>query len=91
MARDNMGHSEIQMTLEGYSRTWWNERKSDVTAVVEMVMNSDPKDVNQRQSELGERRLLLEPEPEDAAIGTPSGTLAPKVVHVQPANSTVNY
>ena len=24
VARDNMGHSEIAMTLEGYSRTWWD-------------------------------------------------------------------
>lgn len=91
VARDNMGHSEIQMTLEGYSRTWWDERKSAVTAVVEMVMNSDPKDDNQQQKEAGERRLLFQPEPEEIAIGTPSGTLAPKVVQMQPANSSVNY
>ncbi len=91
VARDNMGHSEIQMTLEGYSRTWWDERKSAVSAVVEMVMNSDPKDDDQRQKEVGARRLLFQPEPEEAAIGTPNGTLAPKVVHVQAAHSTVHY
>src|SRR5581483_9189679 len=35
VARDNMGHSEICMTLEGYSRTWWDERRSAVSAVVD--------------------------------------------------------
>jgi len=86
VARDNMGHSEIPMTLEGYSRTWWDERKSAVTAVVDMVMNSDPNDDNKRQMDAGERRLLFQPEPEEDAIGTP----APKVLHAQPAESTVN-
>jgi site-specific recombinase XerD len=27
VARANMGHSEIPMTLEGYRRTWWDERE----------------------------------------------------------------
>jgi hypothetical protein len=56
-----------------------------------MVMNSDPKDDNQRQREVLERRLLFQPEPEEIAIGIPSDTLAPKVVHIETANSNVNY
>jgi hypothetical protein len=34
VARDNMGHSEIPMTLEGYSRTWWDERARCLDAPV---------------------------------------------------------
>lgn len=26
VARDNMGHSQTSMSLDGYSRTWWDER-----------------------------------------------------------------
>ena len=54
VARDNMGHSEIPTTLEIYSKTWWDERKTAVSAVVDLVMNSDmyterQVDDNQRQ------------------------------------------
>ncbi|HWT67443.1 MAG TPA: tyrosine-type recombinase/integrase [Terracidiphilus sp.] len=91
VARDNMGHSEILMTLEGYSRTWWDERASAVSAVVEMVMNSDSTDNNQQQKEASERRMLFQPEPEEIANGAPSGALAPKVVHAQLVESTVSH
>ncbi len=88
VARDNMGHSEIAMTLEGYSRTWWDERTTAVSAVVDMVMNS--KNNAQQQQEPGERRMLFQSESENNAIGAPSGAPAPKLVHAQPAESNVS-
>ena len=41
VTRDNMGHSECATSLEIYSKTWWDERKTAVSAVVDLVMNSD--------------------------------------------------
>lgn len=32
VTRDNMGHSECATSLEVYSRTWWDERKTAVSA-----------------------------------------------------------
>jgi integrase len=87
VARDNMGHSEIPTTLEVYSRTWWDERASAVSAVVEMVMNADAAETtNQQQIEAGVPRLLFQPELEEIAIGAPSGAPAPEMVRSQPAN-----
>src|SRR5271165_7070964 len=39
VARDNMGHagSTGSITLDVYSKTWWNERVDAVTKVVEVV------------------------------------------------------
>jgi hypothetical protein len=37
IARDNMGHSETSMTLDGYSRTWWDERVEAVSRAVAAV------------------------------------------------------
>ena len=37
VARDNMGHSETSMTLDGYSRTWWDERVDAVSRAVAAV------------------------------------------------------
>ena len=37
VARDNMGHSETSMTLDGYSRTWWDERVDAVSRAVTAV------------------------------------------------------
>jgi len=74
VARDNMGHSEIQMTLEGYSRTWWDERANAVSAVVNMVMNSDATDdSNQQHMEKGVRHMPFQTEPEECLSGAPSG------------------
>ena len=86
-----MGHSEIPMTLEGYSRTWWDERASAVSAVVNMVMNSNATDdSNQQQIEKGARRMLFQPEPEENLSGAPSGAPAPQLVHQQPVESDVS-
>jgi hypothetical protein len=38
VARDNMGHSETSMTLNGYSRSWWDERISAVANAVAVVV-----------------------------------------------------
>jgi hypothetical protein len=40
VARDNMGHagSTGSITLDVYSKTWWEERVDAVTRVVEAVM-----------------------------------------------------
>ena len=40
VARDNMGHagSTGSITLDVYSKTWWDERVDAVTRVVEAVM-----------------------------------------------------
>ena len=37
VTRDNMGHSEIGMTLNGYSESWWDERVNAVTRAVAAV------------------------------------------------------
>ncbi|MFP5230161.1 MAG: tyrosine-type recombinase/integrase [Acidobacteriota bacterium] len=37
VARDNMGHSQTSMTLDGYSRTWWDERVNAVSNAVAAV------------------------------------------------------
>ncbi|WP_109488934.1 tyrosine-type recombinase/integrase [Occallatibacter savannae] len=88
VARDNMGHSEIPMTLEGYSRTWWDERMSAVSAVVDMVMN--PNNNEHQQKEMKERRMLFQPESEENANGAPSGAPAPKLVCAQTSESVVS-
>ena len=91
VARDNMGHSEIPMTLEGYSRTWWDERASAVSAVVDMVMNSETSGkTNQQQSEIDVRRMLFQPDPEEIVSGAPTGAPAPEMVHAHPAESLVS-
>jgi len=70
VARDNMGHSEIPMTLEGYSRTKWDERASAVTAVVNMVMNSNATDdSNRQQMDMCTRRMPFQLESEDDLSG----------------------
>jgi integrase len=40
IARDNMGHSETSMVLDGYSRTWWDERVNAVSRVVAEVFSA---------------------------------------------------
>ena len=37
VARDNMGHSQASMTLDGYSHSWWDERVSAVSRAVAAV------------------------------------------------------
>jgi len=37
VARDNMGHSQASMTLDGYSHSWWDERVSAVSKAVAAV------------------------------------------------------
>ena len=32
--RDNMGHSQVSMTMDGYSRSWWDERVCAVSQAV---------------------------------------------------------
>ena len=91
VARDNMGHSEIPMTLEGYSRTWWDERASAVTAVVNMVMNSNATDdSNRQQMDMCTRRMPFQLESEDDLSGAPNCTPAHKPVHQQPVESNVS-
>jgi integrase len=91
VARDNMGHSEIPTTLEVYSRTWWDERASAVSAVVDMVMNSETSGkTNQQQSEIDVRRMLFQPDPEEIVSGAPTGAPAPEMVHAQPTQSIVS-
>jgi integrase len=38
VARDNMGHSQLSMTLDGYSRSWWDERADAVSRAVASVL-----------------------------------------------------
>jgi integrase len=35
--RDNMGHSQVSMTMDGYSRSWWDERANAVSQAVAAV------------------------------------------------------
>lgn len=37
VTRDNMGHSDIDMTLNGYSESWWDERVNAVSRAVAAV------------------------------------------------------
>jgi integrase len=87
VTRDNMGHSEIPTTLEVYSRTWWDERAIAVSAVVEMVMNADANETTtQQQIEASAPRMLFQLEPDEIAIGAPSGAPAPEMVQSQLVN-----
>ena len=62
-----------------------------MSAVVNMVMNSNPTDdSNQQQMEKGVRRMLFQPEPEQDVNGAPIGAPAPKVVQNQPVVSNVS-
>jgi site-specific recombinase XerD len=63
IARDNMGRAEIPTTLEIYSKTWWEERATAVSAVVDMVMNSNEReDSDSKLPEQGSPRMLFQPE-----------------------------
>lgn len=88
VARDNMGHSEIPMTLEGYSRTWWDERASAVSAVVHMIMSADVHDESAQQQKADVRRMLFQPD--GNLSGAPSGAPAPKKVQSQSVESIVS-
>jgi hypothetical protein len=82
---------EISMTLEGYSRTWWDERASAVSAVVNMVMNSDATDKSDQQHiGDGARRMMFQQKSETFASGAPTGAPAPIAVHSQSAESAVS-
>ena len=86
-----MGHSEIPMTLGCYSGTWWDERASAVSAVVNMVMNSNATDdSNRQQMDMCTRRMLFQLESEDDLSGAPNGSPAHKPVHQQPVESNVS-
>jgi integrase len=90
VARDNMGHSEIPMTLEGYSRTWWDERVSAVSAVVHMVMSADINDGSKPQRKANGSHMLFQPEPGGNLSGAPSGAPAPNQVQSQLAELIVS-
>jgi hypothetical protein len=76
IARDNMGHSEIPTTLEIYSKTWWGERATAVSAVVDMVMNSNEReDTDSKLREHGSPRMLFQPETRIQPIGAPAPEL----------------
>jgi integrase len=57
IARDNMGHSECETTVEIYSKTWWDERVTAVSGVVDLVMKSD--EVEKQQTEEEPRQMLF--------------------------------
>ena len=61
VTRDNMGHSECATSLEIYSKTWWDERGAAVSAVVNLVMNSDEKEDNEQkqQKDDSQRQMLF--------------------------------
>jgi hypothetical protein len=60
VARDNMGHagSSGSITLDVYSKTWWNERIEAVSRIVEAVF-AEPDEEENRYSAQGppERRI----------------------------------
>jgi integrase len=64
VTRDNMGHSEcdLSLTLDVYSKTWWDEREAAASAVVDLVMKSDEKKVGEEKQQLEEdpRRMPFE-------------------------------
>jgi hypothetical protein len=52
MARDNMGHagSTGSITLDVYSKTWWDERVDAVTRVVDAVLAAQPEETESPSS-----------------------------------------
>ena len=57
VARDNMGHAGNtgSVTLDVYSKTWWDERVEAVTRVVEAVF-TEPEDEGKNVSRLNNVR-----------------------------------
>jgi len=51
VARDNMGHagSTGSITLDIYSKTWWNERVEAVSRVVEAVFTEPDKEDEEKK------------------------------------------
>jgi hypothetical protein len=56
--RDNMGHSEIDVTQNIYGKSWWEERVDAVSDVVAMLM-SDKHDPESGKMETDAQAMLF--------------------------------
>jgi hypothetical protein len=77
------------LLIERYSGTWWDERVSAVSAVITMVMQSNPSDNQYQQQHDGDVRRMFQPEREENLSGAPSGAPATIVVHSQSMKSVL--
>ena len=59
VARDNMGHagSTGSITLDVYSKSWWDERVDAVTRVVEAVF-TEPEEKKEEDNDASSRKHL---------------------------------
>jgi integrase len=59
VARDNMGHAGAtgSITLDVYSKSWWDERVDAVTRVVEAVM-TEPEEKNEEENAAAQPKRL---------------------------------
>jgi hypothetical protein len=72
VTRDNMGHSEVGVTLNVYSESWWDERVDAVSrALAAMALRIAAQSLHRSHSSLGQyyRRMR-------AKLGTPKAITA---------------
>ena len=65
IVRDNMGHANIDVTQNVYSKSWWEERVHAVTQAVEAVTNA--------AQNAGKEEKKNQPEYCQQRMGAPSG------------------
>jgi hypothetical protein len=83
-----MGHCECPITLDVYSKTWWDERAAAVSAVVDLVMNADESTPGEnQQADENPRQMLFSAAPEPAPLGVPTSAPAPETVQLAPGIS----
>ena len=58
IVRDNMGHSDVDITLDVYSKSWWEERADAVSEVAELLESSEA-DTRLFQCNSESKRALL--------------------------------
>lgn len=56
VARDNLGHSNIDVTQNVYGKTWWDERTTAVTAAVDFILSS-PEVIENKEVSVGSNQL----------------------------------
>jgi integrase len=64
IVRDNMGHSDVDITLDVYSKSWWEERADAVSEVAELLQSSGTDSSVFQSSRESNRALLFTNGPE---------------------------
>lgn len=57
--RDNMGHSDIDVTQNVYGKSWWTERVDAVSAAVDLLMSSGKENEGKNNEDEADVRTML--------------------------------